>query len=502
MILNYKKAKNYKLTLLVLLFASLTGCKKWLDVNPSTRVSESEQFSSQQGFIDALFGTYQKMSAESAYGRLGTYGFIDVLAQSYENKSSQTTTWYGQTARYNYISASLTQQNVQDAIKSIWSEYYSTIAQANFILKNVDAEKILAGTDYNIIKGEALALRAFIHFDLLRMFAPAYLDGTNAGVKAIPYMEEFTVNPQTKLPVSVVLDKCEADLKTAEGLLSVYPDIDQIAGNQNSTSLELFLMYRQNHLNYWAVKAALARLYMYKGDKVNALKYALEVINSGKFTFISPGTLSVDASSVNSDMTFSSEHIFSLNVSSLKIAADLYFKSSQTSAADANDLFSTKAKLSAMYETSLIGYGTDIRNPDASKSLWSQLTTTIAYSKKYYSDNSGNVKQRLIPIIRLPEMYYIAAESAGSVSEGVNYLNVVREARLLPALSASVINSSELLDAEIQKEYRKELYGEGQLWFYYKRKDVLSIPDGVGNPMSQEKYTFPYPLDEIEFGLE
>lgn len=502
MILIYKKLKNYKLILLILLFASLTGCKKWLDVNPSTQISENEQFTSQQGFIDVLFGTYQKMSGESAYGHLGTYGFIDVLAQSYENKSSQTTNWYGETARYNYTSESGTQQNVRGAIKSIWSEYYSTISQANFILKNVDATKVLSEKDYNIIKGEALALRAFIHFDLLRMFAPAYLDGANAGVNAIPYMEEFTVNPQAKLPISTVLDKCEADLKTAEDLLSVYPDIDQIADNQSSTSLELFLMCRQNHLNYWAVKAALARLYLYKGDKVNASKYALEVINSGQFTFISPGSLSVDATSVNSDLTFSSEHIFSLNVSSLKTSADLYFKSSQISDADANDLYSTKAKLTAMYETSTVGYGTDIRNPDASKSLWSQLTTSIVYSKKYYSDNSSNVKQRLIPIIRLPEMYYIAAESVGSVSDGVDYLNVVREARLLPDLDATVINTPELLDAEIQKEVRKELYGEGQLWFYYKRKDVASIPDGVGNPMSQEKYTFPYPLDEIEFGLE
>lgn len=479
----------------------LAACNKWLDVNPATRISEDEQFAEQQGYIDALFGAYQKMADDGSYGRVGTYGFIDVLAQLYENKSSQTTTWYGQTARYAYASASTTQQNVQASVSSIWSGYYSAIAQANYILKNVDSRKVLSGTAYNIIKGEALAIRGTIHFDLLRMFAPAYLDGANASVASIPYMEQFTVNPQAKLTMTEAFNKCETDLKAAEALLEVYQNIDQIAGNQGSTSLDLFLMYRQNHLNYWAVKAILARLYLYKGDKTNALKYAKDVINSNKFSFIAPGTLTVDATTTTSDLTFSPEHIFSLNVSNLKNAVDIYFKSSQTAAADANDLFSTKAKLTTMYETSLIGYGTDIRNPDASKSLWYQLSTAIVYNRKYYSDNTTNVKQRLIPIIRLPELYYIAAEAAPTIAEGLTYLNTVRTARLIPELSTATINTTALFDAELQKEYRKELYGEGQIWFYYKRKNVATIPDGVSNPMTQVKYTFPYPLNEIEFGL-
>lgn len=54
--------------------------------------------------------------------------------------------------------------------------------------------------------------------------------------------------------------------------------------------------------------------------------------------------------------------------------------------------------------------------------------------------------------------------------------------------------------AEIQKEYRKEMYGEGQLFYFYKRNNVVTIPDGVGNPMSEAKYVFPLPLAELEFG--
>lgn len=498
----FKKIKNIvHYTVIFALAVSVAGCKKWLDVNPATRVSEDEQFSSQQGFIDALFGTYQKMATEEAYGRLGTYGFVDVLAQLYENKSPQISAWYGQTARYVYTSASTSQQNVQGSINSIWSNYYATIAQANYILKNIESKNVVSGTAYNIIKGEALAIRGMIHFDLARLFAPAWLNGQNAAAVAIPYMEDFSINPQQKLSLEAVLKKCETDLKDAESLLEAHKDIDQIAENQGSTSLDLFLMYRQNHLNYWAVKGILARLYLYKGDKLNALKYSTEVIDSEKFSFISSGSLSVDALTTTSDLTFTPEHLFSLNVTNLKKAVDIYFKSSQTGAADATDLFSTKANLTTYYETSLIGYGTDIRNPDASKSLWNQHTSTIVYSKKYYSDNETNVKQRLVPIIRLPEMYYIAAEAAPTLDQGLTYLNKVRVARLIPELTTTTVPTTTLLQDEIFKEYRKELYGEGQLWFYYKRNNVTTIPTGAGNPMTQEKYTLPLPLNEIEFGL-
>lgn len=507
--LKYKKQTflNRKLRLktgyfLLLVFVlALSSCKKWLAVSPATQIKEDKQFSSQQGFVDALFGVYQKAATTSGYGYNTTFGFVDVLAQLYENKSSQTTTWYGQTARYAFASETGTQQNVRSTISNIWSTSYASIAQANYILKNVDLRAdVLSPAAHKIIKGEALALRGFLHFDLVRLFAPAYLDGANAAADAIPYVEAFTVKPQAKLTLAAVLDKCEADLKAAEMLLADYQTIDQIALNQGSTSADLFLIFRQNHLNYWAVKGMLARLYMYKGDKTNALKYAQDVINSGKFSFASPTALNVDATSTASDMTFSSEHLFSYYVSALKATADLYFKNSTAAGGDANDLFSTKAKLTALYETSVVGYGTDIRNPDASKSLWNQVTTGVVYTKKYYSDNVTNVKQFLIPVLRLPEMYYIAAEASATVNDGLTYLNAVRTARLLPALTTASVTSDVVLNSEIQKEYRKEFYGEGQIWYYFKRKNVTTIPDGVGNPMTAAKYTVPFPLAELEFG--
>jgi hypothetical protein len=500
-----KKYLNiYSIVMAGLLLSLLPSCKKWLNVNPSNQVRADKQFTTLQGFMDASFGMYQKAAGRPGYGLQASLGLLDVLAQRYENKTTQTIDFYGEAARYNYTSiGSNTQMNVRGTIENIWSTLYGSIAQANLILQYTDNNSgALSGTNYNIVKGEALGMRGFLHFDLLRLYAPAYAAGGTT--IAIPYMKLFTVTPQAKLTIDSVLKNCEADLKEAETLLAANTDIDQIAGNQGSTSADLFLMYRQNHLNYWAVKATLARLYLYKNDKVNALKYATEVINSQKFRFIREQEIGINEKDTGSNMTYTPEHIFSFYVSGMKGVADSLFKSNNGDPralgnyVDVVDLYSTQAKLNAIYETATAGYATDLRSTGVTRSVWSIYSTNVVYTKKFYADNASNVKQRLVPVLRLSEMYYIAAEASATPADGVVFLNAVRKARLIPELATSITDVN--LQAELQKEYRKEFYGEGQLWFYYKRRNVVTIPDGVGNPMTLTKYTFPFPSAELEFG--
>ncbi|TCC99234.1 RagB/SusD family nutrient uptake outer membrane protein [Pedobacter hiemivivus] len=486
------KSIKYLIPVLFGLMAVFSSCKKWLDVSPKTQVREEVQFSTGQGFIDALFGIYQTSAKTTGYGRNMSFGFVDILAQQYAGMSVGSP--FGTVARYNY-----TDTAAEKRISEIFSNSYGAIAQANYILKNID-NGVLDQSSKQMIQGEALGMRGFLHFDLVRLFAPIYNGGANASVSSLAYLKAFTVVPQSRLPLKDYLDLVESDLKAAEGLLSANQNIDQIAGNQGSTSSDLFLMFRQNHLNYWAVKATLARLYQYRGDKVNALKYALEVINSTKFKFVAQPTLIVDPLEKTSDLTFSSEHIFSFYVSGLKKLADDSFKSSTSSTfyGDIRDFYTAKATLEATYQGGTVGYGTDIRKVGVSKSLWNEINTSIVYTKKYYSDNDKSLTQRLIPAIRLSEMYYIAAEAAPTLVDGMKYLNVVRAARLIPELPTPANQAN--LETEITLEYRKEFYAEGQLWYYYKRKNVLNIPNGVGNPMNAAKYVLPLPNDELQFG--
>ena len=95
-------------------------------------------------------------------------------------------------------------------------------------------------------------------------------------------------------------------------------------------------------------------------------------------------------------------------------------------------------------------------------------------------------------------MYYIAAETEADKNKAVDYLNKVRFNRGLTDLSYSVN-----LTTELQKEYQKEFFGEGQLFFYYKRRGVTSVHNGnstSGNvSMNATKYVFPLPLSEMQY---
>jgi hypothetical protein len=120
-------------------------------------------------------------------------------------------------------------------------------------------------------------------------------------------------------------------------------------------------------------------------------------------------------------------------------------------------------------------------------------------TKFYQSDYCYDYFQERLPLMRVSEMYYIAAECAPDVATGVNYLEQVRSHRGLTAEALSTSMSQEELQEQILKEYRKELVGEGQLWFYYKRNLASSIPN-MDDFNSTDLYTFDRPADEDTYG--
>lgn len=95
-------------------------------------------------------------------------------------------------------------------------------------------------------------------------------------------------------------------------------------------------------------------------------------------------------------------------------------------------------------------------------------------------------------------MYYILAECTSDMSEAAHYLSIVRGARGIEDLEPFA-NETEKMKA-IEKEYRKEFYAEGQLWFFYKRLGYKTFQFCPITNMTEEHYRFPLPDDEIALG--
>jgi hypothetical protein len=168
--------KKYLFFILPLLV--LSSCKKFLDVQPESDVTKEELFSTEEGFKEALNGVYTKCASGDLYGGNLTFSNLDIMAQNY----SFTDLNLQKIASFQY------KENIlKDKNSTIWSAAYSAIGNCNQILQMIDKQKgVFSGNNYAIIKGEALALRAYIHFDLLRMFANSYK--YNPAGRGIPYV--------------------------------------------------------------------------------------------------------------------------------------------------------------------------------------------------------------------------------------------------------------------------------------------------------------------------
>lgn len=69
----------------------------------------------------------------------------------------------------------------------------------------------------------------------------------------------------------------------------------------------------------------------------------------------------------------------------------------------------------------------------------------------------------MIPMIRISEMYMIASETSTDGPTRAKYFNTFRNHRNLGNVREWDVNYY------LEKEWKKEFYGEGQLFFWYKR---------------------------------
>ncbi|MNK03632.1 SusD family protein [compost metagenome] len=465
--------KRYLKLILIALSLTLFSCNKWLDVEPKSQVRDTDLFSTESGFKEALSGVYSSLTYEPLYGREMTFGLMGVLGYEWDFQSIS----YDFDKIYNYQGSQIS----LNRIDAIWNGLYNSITNDNKLLEEIDAKKsVFTGDNFNVIKGEALALRAFIHFDLLRVFGASYEE--NPQKLTIPYYKKSSKEIAPQLTVDAILDLAIADLNEAAELLKSDPLLT--GRTVNTLDDNGYLMNRQVHLNYYAVKGLLARIYLYKKDYVKALENANVVIGTNKFSWIQQAAL---VNITQADLTFSTEHLFALNVVRLKTI----YENSFTATGASGVFYITGASRSEYYDNAPEDYRYlylfNINNEgNYYLNKYNQLASTawpLAYRNK-------------MPMIKLSEMYFIAAEAQKStnITLAAGLINEVRLHRGVPSIP---INSTNF-DAVLLQEFRKEFIGEGQLFFFHKRKNDAAIPKASGlNLIALKGYKLPIPVSEF-----
>ncbi len=462
------------LSILLCVLATSTSCNKWLDVKLNNIVNEDDLFTTEQGYQEALAGVYASMAQSSMYGGTLSMEYLDLYARYYG--ATSTASKYAEHLVYNYTDAA-----VEGVHLSMWRNLYSGISGANNIIRFADNDtEVLSSAEKNQIKGEAVALRAFLHFDVIRLFcSDVKLNPKEAG---IPYNKVFGVS----LPPQYTVEECVQlvlnDLNEAEQLLDGDPiktTAPYMLDNKNDADKFVARM------NYYAVKAMKARLYLMRGDNVNALKYAKEVIESGQFQLLDFSD--IDRAEAETDMLFSDEHIFSLRNGKLQDAVKALFVSSTT------DGVTTIAPLS--FSDYSVMY--DSNNDDMRYVKWFNVGGDYKFMK-YLAENTDFFFSK-VPMITLSEMYLICAEATFNtdIDESLGYINTLRDHRIRNNKHWQYLTEDYIFD-----EMKREFVGEGQLWYAYKRLNK-KIPTGTVEgdlDPSDDIYVFPMPSTEVDNG--
>ena len=480
--------KKIYLILLSCLTLATTACDDFLDVRPKGEKVENEQFETAQGFEDAIYGVYGSMTSNALYGMDMVWGIPEVLNQNLRGGSTDM----DDLARFNYTENS----RVRDRFAAMWTNAYMTIGYANNVLQNLDKKNPADFPLYNAYRGEMLGVRAMLHFDLLRFFAP--VDPTKRG---IPYVKTFNFSVKPFSTVGECLQFIIEDLTEAESLLK---DVETMAYPRDDSQYDRFNCWRETHFNYYAVQALLARVYWYKGDMAKAAEYACKVIDSNMFPLVEETEVQNHIAGVLSPK----ETVFGLYSTSYLETSSTYlytWMSFRTYTAYSDDSTTSYA----MSWQKIFNADIETVEQDFRKNWFRTEGGVTKFLKlvDYLTIENNNVAARPelisgISVINISEMYLIAADALLSTDydKALRYYNDEIASRGLTRLGSGKTLTSD----RIFNEFRKEMYGEGQHWFNMKRvnSDIVCNIDRVTKPGSDNLYVFPIPQEELEYRPE
>ncbi|QSW89392.1 RagB/SusD family nutrient uptake outer membrane protein [Flavobacterium endoglycinae] len=462
----------------VFLFQS---CSDFLEQEPGTQISITEQLKTKEGFLQAIYGLYSHVESNLRTERFAVYA--DLQGGNLKFTPSLLSTKKGEISVPSVISNiySFDDQAEESNFSSFYATSYDIINQTNLLLEFVDALPDATEAEKNLIKAHALTIRAYTHFLLSEVYSQNYgytEDASHLGIvyntqsitKGIQYPARETAANTYALIIN--------DIETA---LPLYSNTELLNGPAYS------------YFNSMSTKALLARVYLSKKDWQNAYDTANDVITNSGVT-----------------LTNAADYISQWEQSDLPISEVLLeFSIPKNAAGDVGGSLSSIFGYTS--ETSYNSYvasedllnlyeSTDLRRQLFLQQPLSTLVEGNQVKKDYYFTKKfqGNAGYTAF---RLTEQYLIRAEAAialNRLEEAKTDINTIRS-----RANATALNSTDNLNEILFLERRKELCFEGHLFFDIARnkKDVtrndgcISLSCAMTYPSL--KYVLPIPRRNI-----
>lgn len=471
-----------RMIIILLAGIALSSCHKFLEVVPETSLSSATFFKTESDFEQAVNGAYAPLrsiandhawaleelhSDNSYYARNILFGAVD----NTENLADfAVPTSKGVT----------TNTHVRDQYRL----EYQIIARTNQILATIDGVDFDADSKNNL-KGQALFLRAYAYFDLVRLFGKVPL-----------HLTPVTTRQEAALPLSPVdsiYDQIIKDASEAGSLLP--PKSKQEPGRATSG----------------AAKTLLANVYIVLKKWADAEKQLEDVVNSHEYDLMDDYN---DAFSTSTGNKNNQESVFEIQFMEGSEGYNgnfLYSFLPRPMTADEVESITGTSNPQPLSEEGnniptpdiIAAYEPGDKRKDASIA-YITLSTSLRdnkvypYIKKYAKKHAlqGNTGTNW-PVYRYSEVLLFLAEALNEQSKpgADTYLNEVRKRAGLKGTTAAGISA---MREAIYHERRVELAFENKRWFDLVRTGrVEEVITAYGNRVKSHPGDYYYPAGAV-----
>lgn len=417
------KTNKIKFILAAALPILLFSCESFIEVDlPQSQLTGTAVFENTSTANAALYDIYARLRENGVAS--GTTTSATLLIGSYADDMA----FYGSNTNIEQFNKhTLLPSNT--LLTSLWNLSYGQIYAANALLEGVQNSPSITGEERNRLIGEALFIRAYIHFYLVNLFGDVpYIMTTDYNQNAVIF----------KTPQAQVWQFIINDLTQAESLLpESYPTSERVRANKAVAT------------------AMLARVYLYTGNWTEAETHAAVVIDNPDYIWES-----------------NPESVFLKDSPSIIWSLHPGIAGQNTNDARTFAFFSGPPSKSTLSENLWNAF----EPGDLRKILWVKTVTngtnTWYQPYKYKKTTATAASEEYTILFRLAEQYLIRAEARthlGNIPGAQDDLNKIRNRA---GLANTTANNPESLLTAILNERRFELFTEqGHRWLDLKRTD-------------------------------
>ena len=467
------------------LMLSIVSCNDAIDIEQPGRLGAGNAFQSVSDLRAGLLGAYNFLDTTNEIGFTSA-----ITDEAYRGRDNG-----GQNDDEQNFSINSTNGYADN----IWESYYGAIKLVNLILDaapTIDASEDQA--EYDNVVGQAYAIRAFAHFQILTYFSPDYTDDSAlAGLLVNGIVTDIFEN-RPRATNGEFYTQISADLTTAEGLINA---------NEGVTFMGVDF-----------VTALRARMAAYRGQYTVADGHAATLLANYAIA------TQAEYTAMYNDADFT-EVIFSIE----RAIGDSFdgqgtagggWAGSLYAFIDASESGGPFMEMSRSVYNIMAGT-TDVRLSRNLNQAESIIDPTYQTNDNSINDDvllvfkyPGGVQPLLndLKVFRASEMLFIRAEAAadaGNFTATATFLKQLRDARYGAAQTLQVFANEAAAFGAILDERRLEFLYEGHRWVDLKRlgdrgnraldRDMKECENLAGCTLqnSDYRFTLPIPIDEI-----